>query len=327
MSERNWGERIAYFLRGYWSSRPLSWWDINRVILSVTVQIIAIYLLAGLGLSIWSGYNAKLETYHQEKQRAQAEHHQASRNISSECAVSNAPPGFVAECLAAHVEAYERRRNTNQDLQAQQDMAYWALLMFGASAAGLLVSVGGLILLLRSLRQTETAISTDREVGHAQVRAYLTIDPGMPDAIKPGHMPVVEIKIKNTGQSPAYFVKYIATIRVETHPLSPGNEWYIFPASEQTETVGMTLPSQGDFAARAEGAEALTAEDIQSAMNGADKRIYLACIVYYKDVFREQRITRFCAYLDDSGKTLPGPDGRMLKAYSWVVAPINNEAT
>jgi len=291
------------------------------------LQILAVYFLFGIGLAILSGYDAKRESYSQEKQSAYRQQYQASRDIAGECAVPNAPPSIVAECLASEIEAYERSKNTDQDLQAQQDMAYWALWMFVASGIGVVVSIGGLVLLLRSLRQTKEAISIDREVGHAQVRAYLAIvDQEPPRQIKPGIKLSAPFKIKNTGQSPARNVRYIAALLIREYPLQPGMD-LIVPAAEQTKP-SITMAAGRDFGADAETMNPLTKDDIDVMMSAdGSHRLYLVCHVYYDDVFRNECITRFCASLGRTGDAVDGPDGKPVYGYSWMIAPYLNDET
>ena len=285
-------------------------------------------MLAGLGISIWSGYDAKREAYSQEKQRANAEQHQTARNIASECAVSGAPIDIVAECLAAEMGAYEDSRNTDQDLQAQQDMAYWALWMFVVSAGGFFVSIGGLMLLLRSLRQTERAISTDREVGHAQVRAYLTIEPKEPSNLEEGKKAAASLHIRNAGQSPAYNVRYVAGVLIETHPLPPDSGPLIYPDPSQPLRIGSTVAAQGEFFAEGFSQRPLERDDLRTAMRGGDKRFYLSCIVYYKDVFGVERETVMTAFLDQVGETITDLEtGHIGRQYGWMIAHTHNHAT
>lgn len=327
MSRSTWRKRFTYFIRGDRSGTPLTWWEVSRFSLWLTTTFLSVWLLLSVGQGLWSWRLTSREMDYQYNQRAQQNRAKAALQIARSCAVPHAPADIVGMCILGKIETYREQAVSDEDLEAQQQMARWTVVMGVVGVVSVPLSAFGLLALWFSLSQTRQAITTDREVGHAQVRAYLTIEPGPPDDIRPGHSSKADITIKNTGQSPAYFVKYIATIRVEPYPTTKDNSWFVFPSPEQIEPIGMTLPSQGDFVAEAKSTLPLTDENIRSAMGGGDKRIYLACIVYYKDVFGVQRITRFCAYLDDSGKTAPVPDGRSLKAFAWMIAHINNEAT
>lgn len=324
--------RFAYVIGSFGSPDRLSWWGISRTISSIILQVVAVYFIAVAGLGIWSGYDGKREAYHQEKQRADREQDQASRNIAAKCSVPDAPVDIVTECLAAEMEAYQDRQNTDQDLQAQQDMAYWAFLMFVASALSLPVSIGGLLLLLRSLRQTERAISTDREVGHAQVRAYVSIEPSVIGEIKVGGIIEGDLKFSNTGQSPAYKVRYVARIFIEDESFSE-TESDIIAAIPDENKLGSIIPANGSIEGDAASDAPLTRDDIEAVMVSGSKRVYLVCVVTYHDVFglekgSSERRTRFCAYLKREGQlAMTSAEGRTATVFGWSLTGPHNDAT
>jgi hypothetical protein len=66
-------------------------------------------------------------------------------------------------------------------------------------------------LLIWSLRQTRQAISNDREIGHSQVRAYLTVEECGAWLIE-GDGIAVTVSIKNRGQSPARSVHFAVAV-------------------------------------------------------------------------------------------------------------------
>lgn len=65
----------------------------------------------------------------------------------------------------------EAREEAN--LEAQQTVAYWAFPMFLATGLSVIVSAVALGGLFSSLRQTKLAIQDNRELGEAQIRAYV----------------------------------------------------------------------------------------------------------------------------------------------------------
>ncbi|CDX49661.1 hypothetical protein MPL3365_100150 [Mesorhizobium plurifarium] len=175
MSKHNWRERIASFITGrsIKSARPLSFWDINRFLVSATASVFCLYFLVVSGLGIWSWYEQNREERYEYHQRAANDQRQATQKIATSCAVPGAPADFVSMCLAREIDAYRARTTGDEDLQAQQEMARWTAITGTVSIVGVPLSVAGLFALWLSLRQTRQAISIDREVGHAQVRAYL----------------------------------------------------------------------------------------------------------------------------------------------------------
>ncbi|MAN45224.1 MAG: hypothetical protein CMF04_03335 [Hyphomonas sp.] len=94
-----------------------------------------------------------------------------------------------------------------QDLYAQRQMAKWAFWMLFVSAVGVLVGAVGLIFLkgtLDAARDTNQSaldsIRVTREIGQAQVRAYLSF---MEPAFHLSPKIRISFFAKNSGQSPA----------------------------------------------------------------------------------------------------------------------------
>lgn len=79
------------------------------------------------------------------------------------------------QCIADKLETHYQEQSTNEDLQAQQDMAYWAMLLLGVSAVGVLVSVGGVMLLIATIRQGKLGLekSTDAVVAAQEANAIM----------------------------------------------------------------------------------------------------------------------------------------------------------
>lgn len=167
-------------------------------------------LVGSMGLFAWSKYELGRDAYKQYQQSANKDKNQAAENIATECAIPSAPVGIITDCLKSKLGAYQDQDTTNKDLQAQQDMALWALLALYVGAGSVIASFAGLILLLVSLRQTSTAIKDTREIGEAQVRAYLICERAnlqiADNAIQ------FDIHIYNRGQTPAYGGKFKGVI-------------------------------------------------------------------------------------------------------------------
>lgn len=98
------------------------------------------------------------------------------------------------ECAIDAVTANKEDQRAGYDLRAQQDMALWAFSILLVSIIGVIVSIGGLIGLFWTLRET-------RRIGQAQVRAYPAITRGR-IKVSPDKAVFVSTEIKNFGQSP-----------------------------------------------------------------------------------------------------------------------------
>ncbi|PIL14304.1 hypothetical protein P775_26735 [Puniceibacterium antarcticum] len=152
------------------------------------------------------------------------------------------------------IEQERAREQASRDLNAQEGMAWWAELMFYATAATVALTFVALFAIIRTLfhtkraadaahdmvdeaRATTTAAERGalvaREIGEAQVRAYVSVDEisisESPDA--QGRYEA-RVTLKNTGQSPAWEVHnelqvaFAATfpptiIRANSIPLPP----------------------------------------------------------------------------------------------------------
>lgn len=91
------------------------------------------------------------ESYSRYQQSASTDRRKTADEIARTC--EGMKTVAFADCIANRVEAYYRQQATNQDLQAQQDMALWGKWMFIASFAALFATVGGIWLVYLNLRE------------------------------------------------------------------------------------------------------------------------------------------------------------------------------
>ena len=140
------------------------------------------------------------------ERQIRAEHNSARNAQSAEdhiryrCLVLPTP-AEIAECAANETKAAEDARRDEYDLSAQQDMGDSAAWMVWVSVASVAVTAAGAFLVWLSLRQTRQAITSDREIGEAQVRAYMSTV-SVKAAVK-GSMIYVDSEIDNSGNSPS----------------------------------------------------------------------------------------------------------------------------
>ncbi|MDX0065895.1 hypothetical protein GOB13_23435 [Sinorhizobium meliloti] len=328
MSNFTWSKRAASFITGRHpsSALPVSFWDIARLLSSLVFQFAALYFFVGAGLGLWSAYEGNRQAYREYQDHAHSLAKQAAEEIAQRCNLLFEPGQTVHGCLIEAIGAYQAADTSNKDLHAQQEMAYWSFWTFIVSALALFVSTGGLGMLWLSLRQTRQAIGISRDVGHAQVRAYLTVEPGEIADLQLNSRPRVELKIKNTGQSPAKNVKYIATLLLLDHPVPPAQGDLIRPANHQL-VRGIELHAGSQFSAEATMAQSLNQGDINSALWVGDRLIYLVCYTHFADVFDRHHVVKTCFYLGNTGLTTTAPDGSDRPAYAWMVAHSHNWST
>lgn len=187
-------------------------------------------------------------------------------------------------------------------------MARWSFWAAFTSGVGLLVSIAGFVALVISLRQTRDAISLDREVGHSQTRAYLTVKPqgfDSPDQ-------VATILLVNSGQSPARNVAYIAAWAKLNWPIESEPGYYIVPQQGQmipTNSVGPGLEIE------------IRAHHLPTLDEGDDNQPCLIGVVIYDDVFKRRHRLRFLVRVGTSTFAGKNPGLR----YSFEFSNFHND--
>src|SRR5690606_8071955 len=148
-------------------------------------------------------------------------------------------------------------------LRAQQDMALWALGVLLVSVASTGVSLVGVFLLIISLSQTRRAIKDTRELGEAEVRAYVTCTECQISNVATGYAPKASIKLRNSGQTPAANVRTKIALDIANWP--DRNGVHIL-AWEVDDTRG--LSAGGVDGVETEAKRHLTRDDIQAIQDG-----------------------------------------------------------
>lgn len=180
---------------------------------NLTLVIAAVAALLGI-LAV--GYGLVLETYSEQRElhaeyqeRATEYQREAQQRIADAC-VGISGPAF-SECISNEVAAYEANKPADEDLRAQQDMALWALWMFIAAGATVLVTIVGIYYVRETLDATRATVTETSRIGEAQVRAYLSVKSVEFDWEDVGDgtkkMTCITAKWENTGQSPARHVE------------------------------------------------------------------------------------------------------------------------
>lgn len=269
------------------------------------------------------------DTYHKQKDKAERDQAEASSEIAGKCNVTVPPFDALGECLTKQIETYLKNADTGKDAEAQVDMAYWARALFWLSGGTSVLSILGLIVLVVSLNQTREAISTDREVGHAQVRAYLSIDvPDQSIKIDEHTYPVVKFNVTNRGESPARKVRYAAAVTRRPYPLPDDQRRIVVPVKGQTVPLIAVAPDQniggdavGDFKMDIVEFRKLLEDD-------SPEKVYLTGTVFYEDMFGRERETDFCLFathVEDPEK------GRLLAIFNvrsgWSASHVLNDVT
>lgn len=192
-----------------------------------------------------------------------------------------------AECIAKTIDAVEEQRRAEEDLRAQNNMARSTLWMMWASIFAVILTFVGVVYVRRTLDQTvaansaaQAAVSVTREIGKAQVRAYLSIsDARVVNVYLSGH-PKLILKVRNTGQSPAWGCRTVGYFGIiESNPHTHKFKSNGTPKMSETEVgAGLSVEQHMPLGRK------LSQHDIERLKAG-DVTFLAGCIVTYKDVF------------------------------------------
>lgn len=132
----------------------------------------------------------------------------ANQDIADTCLYR---PDFV-ECAKKVLQDSQEAQTDQHDLAAQRSMALWAGAMFWATVASVGATSIGIVLVRRTLdvnraavEQAKQANGIAKDIGEAQVRAYLSIEE--PSIGFDGQRPAFRMRLRNAGNSPAMFIR------------------------------------------------------------------------------------------------------------------------
>lgn len=220
---------------------------------------------------------------------------------------------YQAPPLNPHPSRQEWR--SEQNLQAQRDMARWAFDALILSGIAAFATVLGLVYVKKTLDLTRKAVedsarSADAAVQaieqselHAQrqLRAYISLKEAKLKDVAVGMQPKAIIKFLNCGSTPAYETKIIQNIAIYNfvNRMSPE-----FDGSDITPSK-MTVGPGVDVHNTIKSSHILTEGDIIGLNNG-QLAIYVYGIASYVDAFGENRFTNYRLICGgDSGDALP----------------------
>lgn len=176
----------------------------NGIATKLGVVIALAIAVAAIGWG-WNYGLRQERTFEQEARQAHADQakngcYQISRTDVQMPSVKEANGKPCAPSEKAKQKNDNRRDYAN--LVAQRSSALWAKIMGIAALIGMGLSLVGVVLVWTTFRETRKANEIAREIGEAQVRAYLSLDVfwegyGDPNVLN------FKYSIHNSGQSPA----------------------------------------------------------------------------------------------------------------------------
>lgn len=200
---------------------------------NLTLALIALAVVATLctvlGVILLDQYRRVHDSYAQYQRNAANDRRYATQEIADSC--RDAEGYAFRVCIADHLETYYAKQATNEDLQAQQDMAFWAMVMAFITFVTTIVTGIGVWLVVLNLKEArvvsghaaqsnrlagraavasqnaaDAAFKTIEEtsrIGEAQTRAYVHLQKVIIKLAKDGGSFFITADIVNSGQTPA----------------------------------------------------------------------------------------------------------------------------
>lgn len=182
-------------------------------------------------------------------------------------------------CIVTIHETEGNANQANEDLQAQKDMANWALLMVGAAFVQTIVSVWGVFLLIKNLSISREAISIAREEQRAWISFKISsakITHKEPDFAGIEYTYVIE----NIGYHPAVDVKYYSKIFQSSMPFAARKAANFFV--KRAEAKLTTLHSRTVYQKQPTPVTMISHTFFDKSEDGPSEGPFLACVILYR---------------------------------------------
>jgi len=206
-------------------------------------------------------------------------------------------------------EANDHRQEERDkaDLQAQEDMAFWAKGMFWATCVTVIVTLVGLALIGRTLHHTKRAanyasdmvdeakaatkaardaVDVTRQIGQAQVRAYVSCSGGT-YKLSPENFECMPMLV-NSGQSPATQIKMSA--RLVMTVLEPKLDTL---ASDTDSGICGAIPARGQTAGLIMWGRRNLGLNLFELLQHKGLSFEIICRVSWTDVFGDPQAAKF----------------------------------
>lgn len=212
MSKSNWGDKIGLGV--------------------AYLALLVIAFGASIGLTM-NGYAELQKAYATYQATADSDREASANKIESTC--FNTDRAKFSECLRGQIKSYYQQQATNQDLQAQQDMAFWAKALFFLGIGQAVASLIGIYLVWRTFNETRVSNEIAKNTATQELRPYLGVtDVAVNRKRWPLSLRVIDaslvgattnnflkISLKNFGQTPADEVAVIAYYGVANSAIRP----------------------------------------------------------------------------------------------------------
>lgn len=201
--------------------------------------------------------------------------------------------------------AQQRMADATQAMnEATQSMKNAAWLSFVAVAIGTGLLVWTLRLTRQANKAARDAVDVTREMGEAQVRAYISVSQVLVEPPQAGSHLVVKWKIKNYGNSPAKAVVARSVLSLDAYDPESRNLEIRNALSRKCVPIG----AGASFVLEKVSENILSVTDVEAIRNGG-LRIAFGGHVTYRDAFGKKHGVIFKSMTDVDGLR---PDGQLL---------------
>lgn len=138
-----------------------------------------------------------------------------------------------------------------------------------------------------------------KDIERRQLRAYMSMGSHHEKKIIAGAPPVVNLTIKNAGQTPAYDVSECEFLEIRSINSEIKSEEFKYCAKNIIESDGSLGPGLDEIIVRTSKSPVLTQKDFDEISPNSNKRVFVWGTIYYKDVFNERHYQNFCIIVDN----------------------------
>lgn len=271
--------------------------------------VFAVIALAAFGFGAWDTATLLTEQRVRNEQATNTYAQQTVDRIQNECG-ADLGSLEVRQCLDEIIQAEGDQSPSERDLDAQENMARFTRVMGWTALIGVVLGLGSVILIWRTLRETQRMASDAREIGEKQVRANLSwSDYSVMDVThwQHGCDTAISLTFSNSGSSPARDVCFDIVDSDELDFSTIENSGGFVPPPqfrdfEEERVRGKTLRFCGASQPVSSHFVFMNREDIATAIS-KKRFLYLAGWVRYRDDFwtspDDYRFCRFCLIIQN----------------------------
>lgn len=276
----------------------------------------AIVIAGAVFAYIWMFYVAGYASGQRHERGVMArEHHaaEAGNNFSGRC--DGLAVDARGECVRESAQSEREEQRNYSDLAAQWEAVSWAEWAAVIAGIQLAATIVGLFFVRRTLDATWEAVDdTSRatramerqneiteDTARRQLRAYVIPKDAAVQGLSPGNAPVFVFQLHNSGQTPAYEVRYVASVdftieEADSYPIRFRGKERI---GHSKDTIG-----PGDFkVAVVASTEPISEDQMAQLYSGIVKAVF-AGIISYRDTFGRRRLSTFKAFVPINSKTI-----------------------